>query len=160
MNASVGTPPKSPDKEETGLQKPRTAGLWRRLRDAAPAIPGFSPRDEDVVAHLVRRIPATTLVAVASAVSLLIYLAFVSTFPITTWWNHPQLAIEMGRVTGYSLFAAFGYIAAILGLFLCQFVALLAARRLSGSAGAEIGSTRAVGRALRWWRFRSSSRWS
>jgi 4-amino-4-deoxy-L-arabinose transferase-like glycosyltransferase len=142
VNASVSAPPESPDQAETSLQRRGPVGLWQRLREAAPAIPGFSPRDEDVVAHLVRTIPATTLVAVAGAVSLLIYLAFVNAFPITTWWNHPQLAIEMGRVTGYSLFAAVGYIAAILGLFLCQFVALLAARRLSGSAGAELGSRR------------------
>ena len=140
VNASVSAPPDRETQAESNPQGRGPVGLWQRLREAAPAIPGFSPRDEDVVAHLVRRIPATTLVAVAGAVSLLIYLAFVSTFPITTWWNHPQLAIEMGRVTGYSLFAAFGYIAAILGLFLCQFVALLAARRLSGSAGAEIGA--------------------
>jgi alpha-1,6-mannosyltransferase len=137
VNASVSAPPAPPEQAE-GSQQPRgITGLWQRLREAAPAIPGFSPRDEDVVAHLVRSAPALSLVVAAGGVSLLIYLAFVDAFPITTWWNHPQLAIEMGRVTGYSLFAAFGYVAAILSLFLCQFVALLAARRLINSTGAE-----------------------
>jgi hypothetical protein len=131
VNVSVKAPP-APPVQTAGVEQPRgLAGLWRGLRETAPAIPGFSPRDEDVVAHVVRRISPTTLALAAGVVSLLIYGGFVLAFPITTWWEHPQLAIEMGRITGYNLFAAFGYVAAILGLFLCQFVALLAARRLS-----------------------------
>src|SRR5262249_32489248 len=142
VNASVSAPPEPPASAERADEPHGPAGLWQRLREAAPAIPGFSPRDEDVVAHLVRRIPPTTLVAVAGVVSLLIYLAFVDAFPLTTWWEHPQLAIQMGSVTGYSPAAAFGYVAAILVLFLCQFVALLAARRLTDNSGAE-GRSRA-----------------
>jgi 4-amino-4-deoxy-L-arabinose transferase-like glycosyltransferase len=137
VNASVSAPPESPEQAQTSQRRSGIAGLWRRLRETAPAIPGFSPRDEDVVAHLVRRIPSATLIAVAGFASLLIYLAFVYAFPMSAWWSHPQLAIEMGRVTGYSLFAAFGYVAAILSLFLFQFVALLAARRLGGQEGAS-----------------------
>lgn len=146
VNVSVNAPPEPPVESKRGEGPRGPYGWWRRLREAAPAVPGFSPRDEDVVAHMVRRIPPTTLAIGAGFASLLIYIGFALAFPITTWWEHPQLAIEMGKVTGYSFFAAFGYVAAILGLFLCQFVALLAARRLGAATADAPVRSRTLGR--------------
>jgi hypothetical protein len=128
MNTTIA-PPKPRVPEVTPPTR-RVKRAWRRLRSSTPPIPGFTPRTEDVFAHLFARIPPLHLILAAGTLSLVVYLTFVATFPITTWWSHPQLAIEMGRVTDYSPFAAAGYVCAILALFACQFFTLFAVTRL------------------------------
>ncbi|MGZ3673091.1 MAG: glycosyltransferase family 39 protein [Ktedonobacterales bacterium] len=97
-----------------------------------PTIPGFTPRAEDAFAHLLRGIVPMRLVVGAGLCSILIYLGFVSAFPIWRWWNHPHAASDpnvindMGRITGYSPLAAIAFVTAILALFACQFLALTA----------------------------------
>jgi hypothetical protein len=66
----------------------------------------------------------------AGLLSLAIYVGFTLAFPITYWWNQPHAGPDptdindMGRITGYSPVAAALYVAAILALFGCQFLAL------------------------------------
>ncbi|MGH2517654.1 MAG: hypothetical protein ACRDHP_18545, partial [Ktedonobacterales bacterium] len=99
-------------------------------------IPGFSPRSEDAIALRLRRVAPARLVLGASGLSILIYLSFVVAFPIFTLWNHPHVngdpstVNDLGHITGYSPFAAFAFVAAILGLFACQFFALTAVSRV------------------------------
>jgi len=126
---TVATPPK-PRPRIAAPTNRRLLGAWRRLVRSTPPIPGFTPRGEDVVAHLLSRISPLTVVVAAGLVSALIYLGFVAAFPITTWWSHPRLAIEMGRLTDYSPVAAATYVIAIAALFICQFLTLGAAGRL------------------------------
>lgn len=101
-----------------------------------PTIPGFTPRTEDVFAHLLRDIAPERLVMGAGLCSIVIYLGFVLAFPITRWWNHPHapsnpdVINDMGRITGYSPLAAIAFVAAILMLFACQFFALTATARV------------------------------
>ncbi|HEX9069516.1 MAG TPA: glycosyltransferase family 39 protein [Ktedonobacterales bacterium] len=111
----------------------RPLTLWQRMRASAPPIPGFSPRDEDVVAHWVAHVPPFALLIASGLASALLYLVLVLAYPITRWWNHPRLAIEMGKLTDYSPVAAFGYIGVVLALFLCQFFALTAIRQLKNA---------------------------
>ncbi|HEX6820133.1 MAG TPA: glycosyltransferase family 39 protein [Ktedonobacterales bacterium] len=113
-----------------GSRWSRLVERWRRLRRSAPPVPGFSPRVEDVFAHLLSRIPPSSLILAAGLVTAIIYVGFVAAFPITVWWSHPQLAIEMGQLTGYSPLAAAAFVFSILALFACQFLALFAAGRL------------------------------
>src|SRR5215469_9249423 len=100
------------------------------VASAIPTIPGFAPRAEDRFAHLFRRIPGYWLIIGAGGITTAIYLLFILAFPITVWWNHPHTADsadainDMGRITGYSPFAAFAFVAALLVLFACQFAAL------------------------------------
>ncbi|HEX8033035.1 MAG TPA: glycosyltransferase family 39 protein [Ktedonobacterales bacterium] len=97
-----------------------------------PTIPGFSPRAEDAFAHVLRGIAPARLVMGAGLCSILIYFGFVLAFPIWRWWNHPHASSDpniindMGRITGYSPLAAIAFVAAILALFACQFLALTA----------------------------------
>ncbi|MBF6590390.1 MAG: DUF2029 domain-containing protein, partial [Ktedonobacterales bacterium] len=118
-------------------RRERLLRRWRRLIVSAPPIPGFSPREEDVAVHLLSRVAPGVLVLGAGVCSALIYLAFVLAFPITALWNHPhvgsnvKLINDMGQITGYSPFAAFGFVGAVLVLFLCQFLALVGAGRVS-----------------------------
>jgi hypothetical protein len=126
-------PPQTGKRSRMGRRVPphtRARNAWRRLVRATPPIPGFTPRAEDVAAHLLSRVPPLTLLLVAGLTSTLLYLGLTAAFPITVWWSHPQLAVEMGRVTGYSPFAAGGYVFTVLALFACQFLALWAAGRL------------------------------
>ncbi|HEX6800021.1 MAG TPA: polyprenol phosphomannose-dependent alpha 1,6 mannosyltransferase MptB [Ktedonobacterales bacterium] len=121
-------------KTSTKIERPRDDTATRR--QTTPPIPGFSPRSEDAIAHRLRNIAPQRIMLVAGMASTLIYLAFVAAFPITRWWNHPHtndLAAninDMGRITGYSPFAAVGFVSAILALFLCQFLAMTAANRV------------------------------
>jgi alpha-1,6-mannosyltransferase len=107
-----------------------------RPQQSVPPIPGFRPRAEDTYAHLLRGIAPARLVIFAGGVSLLIYATFVLAFPITRWWSHPHAANskdainDMGRITGYSPLAAVAFVAAILALFACQFLVLVAAGRI------------------------------
>lgn len=141
--------PVTPDSTGPASMSPRArrgAVLWRRLRSATPVIPGFTPRDEDVIAHVLRRVSPVYLMLTAGLASVLIYFAFASAFPITTLWSHPRLAIEMGKVTDYSPWAAAGYIVAVIALFACQFLMLTAVRTLAHS---ERTSTQTA-RLIRW----------
>ncbi len=122
-------------KTSTKIERPRDDTATRR-RTVPPPIPGFSPRSEDAIAQRLRAIEPQRLMLVAGLTSTLIYLAFVAAFPITRWWDHPHtndLAAninDMGRITGYSPFAAIGFVSAILALFVCQFLAMTAANRV------------------------------
>lgn len=115
----------------------RVARRWRRLIAASPPVPGFSRRDEDVAAHLLSRVSPGALVAIAGACSALIYLGFVNAFPILALWNHPHadgaptVINDMGRITGYAPLAAVVFVAAVLALFACQFLALVGAGRIA-----------------------------
>ncbi|HEX6121853.1 MAG TPA: glycosyltransferase family 39 protein, partial [Ktedonobacterales bacterium] len=119
----------------------RLARRWSRLTAAAPPIPGFNPRQEDVAVHLLSRVNPAVLVVGAGLASALIYLGLVLAFPITLLYSHPhvghdsQIINDMGRITGYAPLAAFGFVGAVLGLFLCQFLALVAAGRLTHQEG-------------------------
>ncbi|WIG60943.1 MAG: hypothetical protein OJF49_003691 [Ktedonobacterales bacterium] len=118
----------APARVHEGDETKQRAGFF----GSAPPIPGFNPRSEDAVAHRFRGIAPQWLVLGAGAVSILIYMGFVLAFPLTTWWNHPHTSDlanninDMGRITGYSPFAAIGFVTAIVLLFACQFVAMLA----------------------------------
>jgi hypothetical protein len=120
-----------------GVLRKRLLRRWRRLLASTPPIPGFSPREEDVAAHLLSHLSARALVLGAGLCSTLIYSLFVLAFPITMLYNHPhvgnntQLINDMGRITGYSPLAAFGFVGAVLMLFLCQFLAWVAAGRVA-----------------------------
>ena len=92
----------------------------------------------------------------AAGLSLAIYLGLVLAFPIFRWWNHPHIASDptaindLGRITGYSPFAAAGFVAAVILLFGCQFLALTGAARVQ-----QVGATRTtrelwVRRAIIW----------
>ncbi len=76
------------------------------------------------------------LIVGAGGITTAIYLLFVLAFPITVWWNHPHTADsadainDMGRITGYSAFAAVAFVAALLVLFACQFAALQGVARI------------------------------
>jgi hypothetical protein len=119
-------------------------------RSTVPAIPGFTPRSEDVYAHILRRVAPARLVLVAGSFSLLIYLALVARFPIFLYWSHPHAANDptaindMGRITGYSPFAAAGFVLAILTLFACQFLALTAVARVPQTSDAQSRADRLV----------------
>ena len=156
LMSTIATPPspavkRPPDTQTPTANRPadrrrpsprgRLTDAWRRLLRSAPPIPGFDRRSEDVVAHLLSRIPPRTLILGAGVASAMIYAGFVASFPITIWWSHPQLAIEMGQLTGYSPLAAAAFVFAILALFACQFLALVAAGKLPqrsvGNAGRD-----------------------
>jgi hypothetical protein len=100
-----------------------------------PAIPGFKPRAEDALAHALARVPALALLLGAGLTSTAIYALFVMAFPITRYWNHPHAvgnanAInDLGRITHYSPLAAAAFVAAILLLFVCHFLAFSAVTR-------------------------------
>ncbi len=114
-----------------------------RPRAAAPPIPGFTPRSEDVYAHYLRRIAPERLVLGAGLLTLAIYFGFVLAFPITEWWNQPHASTDpaqvndLGRITGYSPAAAMIFVGAILALFACQFFALVGVGQLSGDVPAR-----------------------
>jgi hypothetical protein len=114
---------------------------WRRLLASTPPIPGFSPREEDVAAHLLSHISPGALVLGAGLCSTLMYALLVRAFPLTLLYSHPhvgnntQLINDMGRITGYSPLAAFGFVGAVLALFVCQFLALVAAGRIAPRRG-------------------------
>jgi 4-amino-4-deoxy-L-arabinose transferase-like glycosyltransferase len=113
-----------------------TAG---RLLRSTPPIPGFTPRGEDVFAHLLAHVAPERLVIASGVVSALIYGGLVLAFPITLWWSHPHAADDpnvindMGRITHHSFFAAAAFVLAIIALFACQFFALIAAGRVHQS---------------------------
>ena len=100
-----------------------------------PAIPGFAPRREDAVAHALARIPAAVLILGAGAATTAIYTLYAFAFPITRWFNHPHLEhdpnviTDMGQITHYSPLAAIGFVAAVVALFFCQFLAFSAVGR-------------------------------
>ncbi len=108
----------------------------KRLLRTTPPVPGFTPRGEDVFAHLLAHVEPERLILVSGVVSALIYGAFIIAFPITLWWSHPHAADDpnvindMGRITQHSFWAAMAFVLAILVLFACQFLALVAAGRV------------------------------
>lgn len=143
-------------KAGASLAKPRednrTAG--RKPLPSVPPIPGFTPRSEDAFAHLLRRVAPERLVLSASAISVVIYLAFVVAFPIWSLWNQPHapndpnVINDLGRITGYSPFAAAGFVIAILALFVAQFLMLLAVGRVPQTASSTNPRDRLVRRAV------------
>ncbi|HEX9039293.1 MAG TPA: glycosyltransferase 87 family protein [Ktedonobacterales bacterium] len=108
---------------------------WRRLLASAPPIPGFTPRSEDVFAHLFAQISPRIALLSAGIISLICYAGLVAAFPLPVYYNHPHTSAEssqindMGAITGYSPLAATSFVVVILLLFGAQFVALLAASR-------------------------------
>ena len=121
-----------------------------RRRQTPTTIPGFAPRQEDALAHRLRGVAPERLVLGAGGVSLVIYIILVLAFPIFRWWNHPHLASDptaindMGRITGYSPLAAAGFVAAIILLFGCQFLALTGVTRVQQVGEAETSRDRLV----------------
>src|SRR6185312_7339601 len=105
---------------------------WRH----APPVPGFTPRGEDVFAHVLANVSPARIIVVCGLVSTFVYICLVAAFPLTRWWNQPHAADDpnvindMGRITGYSAIAAVGFVLAILLLFGSQFFALIAAGRV------------------------------
>src|SRR5579884_1616095 len=144
--------------------KKSAASLTRAREERAPApakrmppvppIPGFNPRAEDRVAHVLRGIPPARLVLTAGIVSALVYLCFVLAFPIVEWWNRPHTADssnainDLGRITGYRPIAAAAFVAALLLLFACQFFALMATPAGDGSAPLDGRDERLVRRVV------------
>ncbi len=118
----------------------RVRERWRRLLAAAPPIPGFQPRAEDVFAHIFAQVSPVTALLGAGLVTIICYLGLTLSFPIFTYWNQPHITPEsseikdMGAITGYSPLAAIAFIVVVLFLFLSQFVALLAAHRAQHEA--------------------------
>ncbi|HUY75904.1 MAG TPA: hypothetical protein VMV29_03990, partial [Ktedonobacterales bacterium] len=110
---------------------------WRRLARSAPPIPGFTPRGEDIFAHLLSQVSPLRLILVAGASSVIMYLGFVFAFPIVIFYNQPHVGREssiindIGAITGYSPLAAIAFVSAVLTLIACQFMALLAASRVT-----------------------------
>jgi 4-amino-4-deoxy-L-arabinose transferase-like glycosyltransferase len=118
-------------RERVSLPTPATAPAKSRWQ----TIPGFAPRGEDAFAHVLTRIPATVLIGGAGIATTAIYILFTLAFPITRWYNHPHLAsnpniiTDLGQLTHYSPLAAIGFVAAMLALFFCQFLAYTALAR-------------------------------
>jgi len=114
---------------------------WRRRWQHAPPLPGFTPRGEDVFAHTLADVSPLRIIVICGLVSTLVYICLVAAFPLTLWWSHPHAADnpnvinDMGRITGYSAIAAFGFVLAIFLLFGSQFFALIAAGRVEQLAG-------------------------
>lgn len=115
-----------------------------------PPIPGFTPRAEDRLAHILARTPPVALLLAAGLSSLAVYALLVLAFPITFWWNHPHQANnpnainDLGAITHYSPVAAVAFVLAVLWLFWCQFLALNALGRV-GEARARLVRRVAVG---------------
>jgi hypothetical protein len=109
-----------------------------------PAIPGFKPRAEDALAHALARVPAMALVLGSGLTSTAVYALFVTAFPITRYASHPHAdgnpnAInDLGRITHYSPLAAIAFVAAILALFACHFLAFNAVTRRGSDASAWV----------------------
>lgn len=141
-------------KTGTSVERARVGDQQPARRSAVPPIPGFSPRSEDAIAHRLRGIPPLRLMLVAGTLSTFVYLGFVAAFPITRWWNHPHTndaaasINDMGRITGYSPFAAVGFFVAILVLFACQFLAMTAAGRAQALFGQDPRMTAIVRRVV------------
>jgi hypothetical protein len=116
---------------------------WRRRWQHAPPLPGFTPRGEDVFAHTLADVSPLRIIVICGLVSTLVYVCLVAAFPLTLWWSHPHASDnpnvinDMGRITGYSAIAAFGFVLAIVLLFGSQFFALIAASRVKQLAGGE-----------------------
>ncbi|HEX6541077.1 MAG TPA: glycosyltransferase 87 family protein [Ktedonobacterales bacterium] len=114
---------------------------WRRSLRHAPPVPGFTPRGEDVFAHVLANVSPKRIIVVSGLVAALIYLCLVAAFPLTLWWSHPHasdnpnIINDMGRITGYNAFAAFGFVLAIVLLFASQFFALVASGRVRQFGG-------------------------
>ncbi|HKV83470.1 MAG TPA: glycosyltransferase family 39 protein [Ktedonobacterales bacterium] len=123
----------------------------RRLQ--ASRIPGFSPRQEDTLALRLRGVAPERLVLGAGGVSLVIYITFVLAFPIFRWWNHPHLASDptaindIGRITAYSPLAAAGFVAAVIVLFACQFLAMTGVTQAQQAGDTDPARSRLVRRA-------------
>ncbi len=116
---------------------------WRRRWQHAPPLPGFTPRGEDVFAHTLADVSPLRIIVVCGLVSTLVYICLVAAFPLTLWWSHPHasdnpnIINDMGRITGYSAIAAFGFVLAIILLFGSQFFALIAAGRVQQLTGGD-----------------------
>lgn len=114
---------------------------WRRRWRHAPPLPGFTPRGEDVFAHVLANVSPARIIVACGLVATFVYLCLVAAFPLTEWWSHPHatdnpnVINDMGRITGYSPFAAFGFVLAIVLLFGSQFFALIAAGRVRQLVG-------------------------
>lgn len=126
-----------------GRWRRRLALGWRRFTHSAPPIPGFTPRGEDVFAHLLSQVSPLRLILVAGASSVIMYLGFVFAFPIVIFYNQPHVGREssiindIGAITGYSPLAAIAFVSAVVTLIACQFMALLAASRVPQSSADE-----------------------
>ena len=113
----------------------RTRGAWKRLTATAPPIPGFTPRSEDIFAHLFSQVSPALAILSAGLISIICYAGLVAAFPLTVYYNQPHTTPEssqindMGAITGYSPLAATSFVVVILLLFGAQFIALLAASR-------------------------------
>lgn len=135
-------------RERISVRRRRFVANWRRRWRHTPALPGFTPRDEDIFAHVLSNVSPIRIVVACGLVTSFIYLCLVAAFPLTTWWSQPHAADnpniinDLGRITGNSPFAAVGFVLAIVGLFACQFFALLAAGR--------VGKPSVDARAARW----------
>ena len=143
----------SPASAVTGISRPRTrrerfttarrafAVNWRRRWKHASPLPGFNPRGEDVFAHVLANVSPARIIVACGLVATFVYLCLVAAFPLTEWWSHPHatdnpnVINDMGRITGYSPFAAFGFVLAIVLLFGSQFFALIASGRVRQLAG-------------------------
>jgi alpha-1,6-mannosyltransferase len=116
---------------------------WRRRWQHTPPLPGFSPRGEDVFAHILADVSPLRIIVVCGLISTLVYTCLVAAFPLTLWWSHPHASDnpnvinDMGRITGYSAIAAFGVVLAIILLFGSQFFALIAAGRVKQLTGGD-----------------------
>ncbi|MGE5333130.1 MAG: glycosyltransferase 87 family protein [Nitrososphaerota archaeon] len=133
--------PRRTPRESLALARRSLALNWRRRWRQAPAIPGFTPRGEDVFAHVLANVSPARIIVVCGLVATMVYLLLVAVFPMTQWWGHPHAADnpniinDMGRITGYSPFAAVGFVLAIVLLFAAQFFALIAAGRVKQLVG-------------------------
>ena len=131
-----------PTPDSTSRSVPEKTAPESSQSPAVATIPGFTPRAEDRVAHLFRRIPVSWLILGSGGITAAVYLLFVLAFPITSWWNHPHTADnpnainDLGRITGYSAVAALAFVTALLVLFACQFAVLQGVSRIP-QAGAS-----------------------
>jgi len=148
----VGTTATHTPSWRLGRLRRRVRLAWRRLARSAPPIPGFTPRGEDVFAHLLSQVSPLRLILVAGASSAIMYLGFVLAFPIVIFYNQPHVGREssvindMGAITGYSPLAAIAFVSAVITLIACQFMALLATTRVvqRSSVEAELAEERAA----------------
>lgn len=144
---------KTGTKLATGTSESDNVSRQKQTR-RSPSIPGFNPRPEDSLASHLRALPPERLVVAAGVLSILIYALFVVAFPITKWWQYPHAASDpnaindLGRITGYSPFAAIAFVVAIFALFACQFMALVGAGRVKQLGKPEDRADRIVRRGI------------
>ncbi|HEX9056295.1 MAG TPA: glycosyltransferase family 39 protein [Ktedonobacterales bacterium] len=103
-------------------------------------VPGFTPRAEDALAHLLARTPAIPLLIGSGLATAAIYALLVLAFPLLRWWNQPHVGKDpnainsMGAIAHYSPWAAIAFVLAICALFWFQFLALNAISRRTATS--------------------------